>query len=608
MSIFAGIVSRSRDQGVPNEWREELRHAVSRCDRDQRALIEHGDDTSFMLKVDVGAYREPGAQFDERRCVLLAGDPLLASGEGLPPPRAEGVARIADDILAGRHELLRDCRGQYCAAIYQKMDKTLHLVVDKLGVRPVYVWHSSHYVVFATAIRIIEALTFCRKELDMRGIAEIAGLGYALADRTAYKSVFSMRAGEHLIVDGDQLARNQYWNWNDLRVDRTGDTDIKRLTWNAFRDAIRIRLRGDTRAAAFLSGGLDSRSIAATLCAEGTALTTCNFAPPGSQDEVFGALAARRLNTAHSYLWRGTLNEDEAYSRSTVLEWTQSESFRQRRIERPTLFWSGDGGSVGLGHVYLNRRIVDASRAGQIDVAIREFLARNKIGIATHLLKEALAVDFQDCLVRGIQEELARIRLDDPGRLFYHFLMLNDQRRHLAGHFESLDLSRIDFHLPFFDPEFLACIMQQPVDGYLYHAFYVDWLAVLPDGVLDVPWQAYPGHVPCPVPAPAGLRYQWGRPTVLAERKSRTRNAVRRAREMLRDKAFSHCFLRTMRLRAFCWLIRLGAIEGREYLLSAPATLYRYWRRASGERSTRFGPAQPLNTHGSRRQRGTQNA
>ena len=51
--------------------------------------------------------------------------------------------------------------------------------------------------------------------------------------------------------------------------------------------------------------------------------------------------------------------------------------------------------------------------------------------------------------------------------------------------------------------------MRLPSAPFLEHRFYMDWLAQFPNGLNTVPWQAYPGHVPCTLPSPPGLKYQW---------------------------------------------------------------------------------------------------
>jgi hypothetical protein len=78
--------------------------------------------------------------------------------------------------------------------------------------------------------------------------------------------------------------------------------------------------------------------------------------------------------------------------------------------------------------------------------------------------------------------------------------MLNDQRRKLSAHFENLDLHRLELQLPFFDGAFLESVIATPLDWCLRHQFYVKMLPLFPPAVTEVPWQAYPGHQPCPLP------------------------------------------------------------------------------------------------------------
>ena len=63
--------------------------------------------------------------------------------------------------------------------------------------------------------------------------------------------------------------------------------------------------------------------------------------------------------------------------------------------------------------------------------------------------------------------------------------------------------------LPFFDGPFLEWMASAPVDWLLYHRFYHDWLARFPSETIQVPWQTYPGHSPCPVRGLEITRTQW---------------------------------------------------------------------------------------------------
>src|SRR5439155_1266079 len=71
-----------------------------------------------------------------------------------------------------------------------------------------------------------------------------------------------------------------------------------------------------------------------------------------------------------------------------------------------------------------------------------------------------------------------------------------------------------------------------------YHQFYVKWLDLFPAAVTSVPWQSYPGHVPCPLPIPPGLHYQWQAARMKAWHGPRKQALLRRAGEMLAAQRF----------------------------------------------------------------------
>jgi hypothetical protein len=580
MSIFAGIITRSAGVELPESVVQKLRQVVSRSPEDADRRIEFRHDRAFMVKIDIGAFAESGESTNGGATSFVAGEPLLVLNRDAPPgPRSEDLASVAEAVVAGQHHVLRACRGTYCAVVYDTDTDALHLVVDKLGVRPIYYWASPDFVVFSTAMRIIEDLPFCTKTLSLRGVAESACFGFSLADRTAYENVTVLRAGEVVSFRAGHISRQCYWRWDELPPPQDDCPDVETRASAIFRDAVRLRLRNDRTTAAFLSGGLDSRSIVATLRELGANVLSVSFGASGSQDQVFAAIAAEHLGTRHTQIRKTPVVEGDAYSKATLLSWIKSPAYEKTGIERPRLVWGGDGGSVGLGHVYLNEDMVQAMRVGDIQAAIDSFLAHNPLAVETRLLKPAVAVPMQRAIKQGIEEELKSVHPIDAGRSMHLFLMLNDQRRHLVGHFENIDLGRIDFHEPFFDADFLTAILREPIDPFLRHRFYVDWLSrSLPDA-LGMPWQAYPGHVPCPVPVPDGLSYQWV-PDNDEESHQKRRRAIAQAETILASKHFSDKYLQKPYLHVVRLLLQAG-MRKREYLLHTPAVLHNYWSKTS---------------------------
>ncbi|WP_306391382.1 asparagine synthase-related protein [Telluria beijingensis] len=577
MSIFAGVYARRPDRPVPEGLAQQLRQAMSRHPDDADAVQAFADDRALLLTLDIGALGGQGSHADAGSVAFVAGAPLLHPADAAEPlARDASLAAIAHDLAADGDAALRACRGTYCAFVYDTGARRLHLMTDKSGVRPIYCWVSPDFIVFATALRIIEAVPFCKKTLGMQGIAEAATFGFALGDRTPYENVFSMLAGEHLVADGGELRRPRYWRWDEAMPPSASDLPAHERLHRTFRQAVRIRLGADRATAAFLSGGLDSRVIVAELRDAGAAVFTANYAPPGSQDQVLGKMISDRLGTHNTPLVRTAVVEGDPYSKATVHEWLKLPAYAAAGPARPRVLWSGDGGSVGLGHVYLNQDMVDSLRAGDVDASIRQFFAYNRLGLSVKLFKSHVGSEMNSLMMQGVRSELQALAPADPGRAWYLFLMMNDQRRHLFNHFESMDLGRLEFELPFFDAEFLADVMREPFDPFLRHGFYVQWLQQFNPAVAGTPWQAYPRHVPCPHPLPEEATYQWDKMGA-AELRRRIQAALANARELLAPD-FNRQYLGTLRVRLFMLALRLS---GKDYLhqLRAPTLLHRYWTR-----------------------------
>jgi hypothetical protein len=315
------------------------------------------------------------------------------------------------------------------------------------------------------------------------------------------------------------------------------------------------------------------------------ALHTISFGSDGSQDRVFAEQMANRLQTMHLQAVR-TPDMRDATSRMIAAKKVWDDSHQRVALppEHPLLWWSGDGGSVGVGHVYLTRRVIDLMRAGKTESAVAAFLQEQGISVLRRLLQRDFYRQVADAPARGIREELEDINCSDPGRAFHLFLMLNDQRRHLSEYYENIDLLRFEQHVPFFDSRFLEFILSLPVDRCLGHHFYMEWLNCFQPAVTQVPWQAYPGHEPCPLPMPKDLSYQWSRSPAWLKEYIR-RNKLADARRVLKASDFPRHVMRKGHLRLAAWMYRLRL---RDYspTMRAAGAYYAFWQRCGASRGS----------------------
>jgi asparagine synthase (glutamine-hydrolysing) len=600
MTLFAGAFSRRQIEKLDDNLCGDLERTVSRVPADKPEVLRSR--TCCLVKVDIRAYPEPGTRTDPDGFVtLIAGDPLLDEEIELAAGgrRGHSLDLLHATASQGRWDILSRANGVFSAVHYSPADGHLTLVSDKLGLRPLYYWIGPDLVVFASSLRVLEELPVVPKRMDLRGVIESRTLGVPLGIRTAYADISLLRAAEVLRISADGISRQQYWKWDDIEESGASEDDLITDAYHRFGRAVDRRLGTQRAVAAFLSGGLDSRVITAELLQRGTVVHTFNFARAGTQDQLLGkefAAAAGSVHHEMPILERGA-NAKYAFTMSAALSATPP--LHPDFPSLPRLAWSGDGGSIGVGHVRVDHEVVRLLRQGRRKDGVALFVEKQRARIPSRLFRPAVSRPLEAATSEGIHEELDDIHSRDPGRGFHLFLMLNDQRRHLADHFEHIDLHRLEYQLPFFDSRFLELMISVPLDRCLGHAFYSRWLQRFPEVVRTVPWQTYPGHVPCPLPIPPQLGYQWD-PAVTTLNSAGARRDTRLAavRNSLEAADFPDPILRKHMVRAAYWIYRLG-IRDYGYAMDYVTTLHDHWRRCGGEFVLHGAPGQrPLDADG----------
>ena len=577
MSILAGVVRRDPHAVIDDALCEALRRGISRNASDER--IEFRDEGAFFVKVDVGAYDRPAHRLGAHGSFsMLAGEPLPL-GEGIDDERRDVQLRLLHERLDdGRIDVLRRTSGTFCAAYYDPRRAIAYLVADRLGLRPLYYAIDGGLVYFASAMRILESLSTLQKTMDVVSVVEMTGFGYPFGGGTPYAGITMLQACEIVTIGEEGVRSSRYFAWDSLRPSMLAEQEALHGTFDKFTSAVRRRLRGDKNVAAYLSGGLDSRLVDAALWSDGVRLHTFNFSLPGTQDQAFGAQFAARIGSDHHDVPAGADPDWAGIMRDAI---ATSSSVRDAPPEHPTLVWTGEGGSVGLGHVYISPRIVTLVRAGDMPGAVDVFLSEQKKNIQTRILHPRLARAIPGYLRSRLCSELDAIDYPDRLRALFIFLILNGPRRHLEGHYDSIDLHRLEFQMPFNDADFLEHVVALDIEPCLYHRFYVKWMSLFDPAVTEIPWQAYPGHVPSPALAGQDLPDQW-----VAElpegQVARTRvDLMRRAREMLSDRNFPTVVLRRNHLRLMYGIWRAN-LANYGYAIKAALTYYHYWRMTGG--------------------------
>jgi hypothetical protein len=554
---------------LPANLQAELGKALSRLPGESASRREF---PGFCI-ITTAAIVEDGS-----RIGVVAGRPLWA-GRGANQLPAETGALLAQGLQLMGPQMLLDCRGTFAVFSYDRAVHRLALATDRLGVWPVY-WHVGDEVVtFASALRILESCPSLRLSVDLRGAVESATFGFSMADRTPYACTYRARPAEVIRFDGSAVERRLYFDWSTCGGTIPVNQETLCELYQRFQAGIDLRLDGRSPVRAFLSGGLDSRVVAASLAARGVPLVTYNMSWEGSLDRAIGRQFAARIRTDHREFVMPFDFQGEDWP------WKTAEILRSELLaagegaESPPPVWAGEGGSVGVGRVFVSEPMLPPLRRNDVAGAISKFLSANPAGAPGRSLRSGVRAWVDDIPRQAIREELLAVHPTEPGQRVFLFLLLNDQRRHTTGYFEDLDLNGVEYILPFYDAEFLSFSAAMQLDQCLYHRMYNRWTELFPAVVREVPWQHYPGHQPSPAALPGEGRSGWemADPAVQARRSRR----LQRSMALAASDAFPGEVVDWKRYRLQLELHRRG-LRDCSHLFEFTAHLERCWRVTHG--------------------------
>jgi asparagine synthase (glutamine-hydrolysing) len=201
-------------------------------------------------------------------------------------------------------DMVRNLRGMFALAVWDGRSQSLLLARDRLGIKPLYYSETAGRWVFASEIRALRASGLVPVRVNDAALAAFLRLGSVPAPMTVLDGVHELPPATMLTVDasGCGLPR-RYWEIPAPADPARSDGDIVAELRARFDDSVRRHLISDVPFGVFLSGGVDSGAIAATMREAGHARIrsfSITF-PEWEHDEgPDAARLAQRYGTEHT--------------------------------------------------------------------------------------------------------------------------------------------------------------------------------------------------------------------------------------------------------------------------------------------------------------------
>jgi asparagine synthase (glutamine-hydrolysing) len=195
--------------------------------------------------------------------------------------------------------------GMFAIALWDKRTRELHLIRDRLGVKPLYYRWDGRTLCFGSELKALRAFSAWHARIDADALNDYLRYQYVNDPRAIYRQVFKLPPGQRLTLDEQgRLQVHRYWNVLDQLGKRQarGEAELAEELEALMIDAFSYRMIADVPVGVFLSGGVDSSVLAAILQKHGSQQLktfTIGFDDPQYDEAPFAGEVAKHLGTEH---------------------------------------------------------------------------------------------------------------------------------------------------------------------------------------------------------------------------------------------------------------------------------------------------------------------
>lgn len=215
---------------------------------------------------------------------------------------------LAAFSLWGIQKTLSVISGMFAIALWDRKDKKLFLIRDRMGEKPLYYGFINGHFIFSSEIKAIKCFPGFHPEINKDAFYQYLSLDYIPAPLTIYQNIFKLQPAfclEYSINSG--VANYSYWDLSDIATNSkkelfVDDNSAIEAVKICLQKAVKSQSLSDVPLGVFLSGGIDSTSIAALMQAQSSnpiKTFTVGFENKDFDESSYASAIAKYLGSEH---------------------------------------------------------------------------------------------------------------------------------------------------------------------------------------------------------------------------------------------------------------------------------------------------------------------
>ena len=207
----------------------------------------------------------------------------------------------------GLDQTLSMLNGMFAFALWDKQERTLHLVRDRLGQKPLYYAQFGKIIIFGSELKSLRVHPRFKSNINRDALATYVRLSYIPDPQSIYQKTFKLSPGCKLSLNESNLnSPNPAKYWDIQKIATQARPESIHPIETLLADAVQRRMISDVPLGAFLSGGIDSSLIVALMQQQSTKPVrtfTIGFTEQAYNEAGYAAKVAAHLGTNHHELY-----------------------------------------------------------------------------------------------------------------------------------------------------------------------------------------------------------------------------------------------------------------------------------------------------------------
>jgi asparagine synthase (glutamine-hydrolysing) len=270
MCGIAGIISNNKRQAIT-----KMTEVMTHRGPDEEGYY-HDDVISIGQRrlsiIDLAGGTQPISNEDGRLQLICNGEiynspdlrnQLLASGHHFKTATdVEVILHLYEDYGSN---CVKYIRGMFAFAIWDKENEVLFLARDHMGQKPLFFFQHNGAFAFASEIKGILASDLVKPQIDLDALWHYVSLRFIPDRYSLFKGIQKLPAASFLIYENGKISIQKYWELNFRDKLPANENDIIEGLNTLLLKTVNEHLLSDVQVGAFLSGGIDSSTVAAMM-------------------------------------------------------------------------------------------------------------------------------------------------------------------------------------------------------------------------------------------------------------------------------------------------------------------------------------------------------